>query len=85
MMETASSDMFLKLFAQKQKLIGFMEQRKLNDKVYLGGIKKMLQEGTSFGLGEDEMFTVQMEFDLLGDLHDGNVEEWFKDVVDETG
>lgn len=26
-----------------------------------------------------------MEFDLLNDLHDGNVGQWFKDIVDGTG
>lgn len=52
-METATDEMFLKLFAQKEKLISLMQQGKLVDKVYYAAVGKLLKEGSSFGLSED--------------------------------
>lgn len=58
-----------------------MGAQKINAQIY----HKTLQTNISNTTNEDIKFSMQMELDDLNDFHDGNVNAWFEEVVNNTG
>ena len=71
----------MKVFDQKEKLIQLMGAQKINAKVYHKAVMTNLAQVTH----EDSKFIIQMELDALKDFHEGNVDSWFEELVNDTG
>lgn len=70
----------MQLFEQKQKLLQIISQNKLNGQMYLQALDKLMKSCNN----DDINIAGSMEMEELKQFYEGNVEEWYKNRIEES-